>query len=73
MESLCRRRRGPYLRADYVLRAMLLPAGSHTVEWCFRAPHWGAAEAITLAASLLVLLSVAAALLLRFRTKKQQS
>ena len=63
----------PYLRADYVLRAMLLPAGSHTVEWCFRAPHWGAAEAITLAASLLVLLSVAAALLLRFRTKKQQS
>ncbi len=47
----------PYMRADYVLRAMELPAGTHTVEWRFRAPHWRTAEAITGVASLIILLS----------------
>ena len=27
-------------RADYLLRAMVLPEGEHTVEWRFRAPNW---------------------------------
>lgn len=49
----------PYFRADYVLRAMELPAGTHTVEWRFRAPHWDAVEGITLAASLVILLGCA--------------
>lgn len=52
----------PYLRADYLLRAMELPAGTHTVEWRFRAPGWTAAEAVTLISSLLILLGAAAAL-----------
>lgn len=61
----------PYFRADYVLRAMNLPAGDHTVEWHFRAPGWRGAEAVTLTASLLVLLCAAAALAFRlFRKKK---
>jgi len=45
----------PYFRADYLLRAMRLPAGSHRVEWRFRAPHWGLVEGITLVSSLAVL------------------
>lgn len=46
----------PYFRADYVLRAMQLPAGRHTVEWRFRAPGWRTAEGITLVSSLVILL-----------------
>lgn len=54
--------KAPYFRADYVLRAMRLPAGTHTVEWRFRAPRWRAVEGVTLAASLAVLAAVAAAI-----------
>ena len=60
----------PYFRADYVLRAMKLPAGKHTVEWRFRAPGWTAVEGVTLAASLAILLGAVAALIYCFRKKK---
>lgn len=60
----------PYFRADYVLRAMALPAGTHTVEWRFRAPGWTAVEGVTLAASLVILLGAVAALVYCFRKKK---
>ncbi len=46
------------VRADYILRGMKLPAGKHTVEWYFRAPYWGAVEAVTLICSLLVVASI---------------
>lgn len=52
----------PCLRADYLLRAMVLPEGVHTVEWRFRAPGWSLAEGITGVASVLILLAAAAAL-----------
>lgn len=56
----------PYFRADYVLRAMTLPAGTHTVEWRFRAPGWTAVEGVTLAASLAILLGAVTALVYCF-------
>ena len=45
-------------RADYLLRAMVLPEGTHTVEWRFRAPNWGLAEAITLICSILIIFAL---------------
>ena len=51
-----------YVRADYVLRAMQLPAGRHTVEWRFHAPHWDTVEWITLLSSIIVLAGAALAL-----------
>ncbi|MBE6181509.1 MAG: hypothetical protein E7148_02300 [Rikenellaceae bacterium] len=61
-----------YFRADYVLRAMQLPAGKHVVEWKFRAPHWRMAETITAVASLLVLLGAIVAVIYCIRKKKSE-
>jgi hypothetical protein len=47
-----------YFSANYILRAMELPAGKHTVEWRFRAPHWGVASAITGISSWLILIAL---------------
>lgn len=58
----------PYFRADYVLRGMQLPAGEHTVEWRFKAPNWGLISALTLVASMVILLGAVVALLLFLRS-----
>ncbi len=63
----------PYFRADYILRAMSLPAGEHTVEWRFRAPNWTLAEGITGVASAIILLGVVAVLVLRLRKKEVEN
>ena len=60
----------PAFRADYVLRAMRLPAGTHVVEWRFRAPGWRAAEAVTGSCSV-VSLGSAAAVVLAVRRKRR--
>ncbi len=61
----------PAFRADYVLRAMRLPAGTHVVEWRFRAPGWRAAEAVTGICSVVILVSAAAAVVLAVRRKRR--
>lgn len=47
--------KAPYFRADYVLRAMVLPTGTHTVEFIFRAPGFKAASTVTLICSIIIL------------------
>ena len=63
----------PAFRADYVLRAMRLPAGEHVVEWRFRAPGWTTVEAVTGGCSALILLGTLAAIIFALRKKKQSS
>jgi len=63
----------PYLRADYILRAMTVPAGAHTIEWRFRAPRFAQVEGVTLASSVLVLVWLAAAVAAKtFRRKNDE-
>jgi len=49
----------PYFRANYILRAMIVPAGSHTIEFKFEPTVYKTGEKISFASSiLLVLLSI---------------
>ncbi len=48
----------PHFRADYVLRAMIIPAGKHLVEFKFEPKAYYIGEKISLASSLLVILLV---------------
>lgn len=57
-------REAPYFRADYILRAMVLPAGNHTVEFRFAAPGFATASGITLVCSLIILAGFAVAAVL---------
>ncbi len=62
----------PYLRANYILRAMELPEGEHTIEWRFRAPRWGLIEGITLIASIAILLLMMITILRKIYETKQK-
>lgn len=51
---------------------MELPAGTHTVEWRFRAPGWNVAEGVTLASSLAILAGIIATVILVLRHERRQ-
>jgi hypothetical protein len=64
----------PYFRADYILRAMDVPAGNHTIEWRFRAPRFAVVEGVTLGSSIVILLWLFAAIIIRKNgTTRQKS
>ena len=48
----------PYLRADYVLRAMVIPAGKHQVEFKFEPSIWSVGNIVSLISSLVLILLV---------------
>ena len=60
------------LRANYILRAVEVPAGKHTIEWRYRAPKWGLIEGITLIFSLIVLVAVVLTILIPVINAKRQ-
>ncbi|MBL7892612.1 MAG: YfhO family protein [Bacteroidia bacterium] len=57
----------PHVRANYVLRAMRIPAGKHTVVYKFEPVVYKTGEKLSFAMSALLLLSVAGALFLDWK------
>lgn len=51
----------PHFRADYILRAMALPAGSHTVEFRYRAAGFGTVYTVSTVFFIVIILAVAGA------------
>ncbi len=59
-----------YIRADYLLRAMEIPAGEHTVEFHNEAPTFHKWETVELASSIFLAILIAVAIFQNFRKKK---
>lgn len=57
------------LRADYILRAMEIPAGEHEIVFSFAAPGFSLMKGITTAGSAIILLGVAVSAALALRKK----
>ena len=60
-----------YFRVNYILRAMIVPAGEHTIEFKNEAPLFHKMDTISLMVSLLFLLMVAGSLVLYYRKPKK--
>jgi len=59
----------PYFRADYVLRAALIPVGNHKVEFIFHPASYYTGEKISLAGSILLVLAIGGAIYTETRKK----
>jgi hypothetical protein len=62
----------PHFRADYVLRAMVVPAGKHTIEFVFNPITVEKGQKVDLAASIVWVLLVFGALFMDFRSRKNE-
>ena len=60
----------PHFAADWVLRAMRVPAGKHTIEFKFEPTRYYTAEKISLASSLCLFGFIGGALFLAFKRKE---
>jgi hypothetical protein len=60
------------LRADYILRAVEMPAGEHTIEWSYRAPNWALVEGIAMACSVVILAAFLLTLIYVIRNARRQ-
>lgn len=66
-------REAEYMRADWLLRAMVVPAGSHTIEWRFRAPAFDLVEGATLGFTLVILAGIALWVAVEIVRKKRRN
>ncbi|WP_372950511.1 YfhO family protein [Mariniphaga sp.] len=62
----------PHFRVNYVLRAMIIPAGQHTVEFKFEPKSYYMGNKVSLASSLLLILAIAGYGFMQFRKRKNQ-
>lgn len=61
-----------YIRANYVLRAMVIPAGNHVIEFKNEAPRFNKLERIGLAVSIVALIAMGGAIFLVYRKRKKE-
>ena len=62
-----------YLRANYILRAMVVPEGDHVIEFRNEAPTMHRLDNITLLCSIATLLIIGGVLFVYYRTRKVKS
>ena len=60
----------PLLRANYLLRAAFVPSGEHQMVMEYAPKAWKVGNTIQLAASLILIIGLAATIILSFRKKK---
>ena len=60
----------PHFRVNYILRALVLPAGEHTVEFDFHPASYYTGNKVSFASSLLLLLAIAGYAFSEFRKRK---
>ena len=61
-----------YLRANYILRAMVIPEGDHVIEFRNEAPTMHRLDTITLVCSIVTVLAVAGVLVIYYRKRKKE-
>lgn len=61
-----------YIRVNYVLRGMRIPAGKHKVEFKFEPQFYYTGEKISLASSILLIISLAVAFFWHFKKQQEQ-
>ena len=59
-----------YFRADYLLRAMVIPGGDHVIEFRNEAPLFHRMDKVTIAGSVVLVLLAAGAIVLVYRRKR---
>ena len=59
-------------RADYVLRSLYIPAGSHTIQMTFDPQSIHVTEAIAYSAMVLLLVGIIAVIVLQYRKKQPE-
>jgi hypothetical protein len=61
----------PHFRANYILRSMLIPSGSHEIVFEFKPQSYKIGNTVSLASSILLILVVAGAIFFDYKKRKQ--
>lgn len=62
----------PYFRANYVLRSMVVPSGTHKIEWKFEPTVYYTGEKVSLAFNILLILVVIGGLVMAIRNSDKK-